>query len=73
MFGGFGVTTKWESIWTPEELIDDEWCVVNETSFTGHLVLGELEEKSARFYADLMNEVYNQIKKDFKRIQKENE
>lgn len=67
------MTTKWEYIWIHEEVDNEEWAIINETSITGHMVLSKLEEKSARFYASLMNEVYNQVKKDFKRIQEENE
>lgn len=63
---------KWEYIWTHEEVGDDDWGIINETSSTGHMVLNGLSEKSARFYSALMNEVYNQVKKDFKRMQEEN-
>jgi hypothetical protein len=66
------VTIKWENIWTHEEVETENWGIFNETSFTGHIVLSGLGEEAAKFYADLMNEVYNQIKKDFNRIQEEN-
>lgn len=61
----------YERIWVHEEIWNGEWAVVNETSITGHSVLFNLGEESSKFYADLMNEVYNQVKKDFKRLERE--
>lgn len=55
---------KWETIWTHEEVGDDNWGIINETSTTGHMVLDKLTPHHAKFFADLMNEVYNQVKKD---------
>ena len=63
------MTPKWEYIWTHEEVGDNDWGIINETSITGHMVLHGLEEKSAKFYAALMNEVYNQVKRNLKRMQ----
>jgi hypothetical protein len=55
-----------ETIYTFEETDEGVWSVMNETSITGHIVLGNLGKESSEFYADLMNEVYNQVKKDVK-------
>jgi len=53
-----------EDVYRAEEYENGIWSVVNETSWTGHMVLSSLGQKSAEFYADLMNEVYNQVMKD---------
>jgi hypothetical protein len=63
------LTPKWEYIWTYEEVGDNDWGIINETSTTGHMVLHGLGEKSAKFYSELMNEVYNQVKRDLKEMQ----
>ena len=47
--------TRWENIWTYEEIDTSNWGIINETSITGHIALDGL------------------VKKDFKRIQEENE
>jgi len=54
----------WTTVYTFEELEQDNWAVINETSFTGHVVLTGLGRESSEFYANLMNEVYNQAMKD---------
>ena len=56
----------YERIWTYDEINTDNWGIFNETSITGHLVQDKLGQKSAEFYSDLMNEVYNQVMKDIK-------
>jgi len=58
---------SFESIYTYEENDNGVWSVINETSMTGHIVLDNLGKESSKFYADLMNEVYNQVKKDVRK------
>lgn len=67
---------SWETIYTVDSTDKfGEAYIINETSFTGHAVLS-FEEGDvnpfeggnagpvAELLADLMNEVYNQVKKD---------
>ena len=42
-----------------------DWQIIDESSFTGHSTgIDKLEEREARLYAKMMNEVYNRIKED---------
>lgn len=61
---------SYERVYTVEEVGGkDKFCVINETSITGHVVLNGLDEESAVFYVELMNEVYNQCKRDYETAQ----
>ena len=42
--------TRWENIWTYEEIDTSNWGIINETSITGHIVLDGLGLESAEFY-----------------------
>jgi len=52
-------------MFTAEEIDVENWGIIDEGfGITGSLVKGGMSEPAARFYADLMNAVYDRIKKD---------
>jgi len=52
-------------MFTAEEIDGEEWGVIDEgMGWTGALVEGGMGEKAAKFYAGLMNAVYDRVKKD---------
>ena len=54
----------WVTVYTAEEVSQDNWGIIDETSITGSLVIDGLGKESSKFYAELMNLVYNRIKND---------
>ena len=56
----------WQTIYYVEEIGDGEWGIINNTSITGHRVLSLGSQQAADFYAELMNEVYNQAVRDIR-------
>ena len=56
---------SYDFVYTCEDNGDDSWSIFNDTTVTGHPVLHPMASKeAAEFYTDMMNEVYNQIKRD---------
>jgi len=55
---------SWVDVYTVEETGDSTYGIFNETTITGHVVFELPSFDAVNFYKDVMNEVYNQVKKD---------